>query len=168
MLSRRDEFLIGLGVMALAALILFWIIPGYIAMPRRVRMAALAPNFWPQIIGWTMLACGVALTIKAALAPVTPDRIVDRLGLSRDEALRLAGLGVILVVAHYAIPILGMVWVSMLVFMAFVLLAGGFSHGWGRMGWAVAVAVLLPLLLYLFFYKVAGVAIPQGRFVRLP
>jgi hypothetical protein len=33
---------------------------------------------------------------------------------------------------------------------------------------AVICAVVVPLLLYAFFAHVAGVAIPQGAFVRLP
>jgi len=168
MLSRRDEILIGLGVMAMAAALLFLIIPDHIAMPRRVRLPALAPDFWPRIIGWTMLAAGAGLVVKAAMAPVTPDRIVDSLAVSGSEALRMLGLAVTLVIAYVAIPVVGMVWVSMVVFVVLVLMSGGLQHGWSRVVWAVATAVLLPLILYLFFYKVAGVAIPQGRFVRLP
>ena len=33
---------------------------------------------------------------------------------------------------------------------------------------ALVAAVAVPLVLYLFFAHVAGVAIPQGDFVRLP
>ena len=33
---------------------------------------------------------------------------------------------------------------------------------------AIVSAVAVPLLLYVFFAHVAGVAIPQGNFVRLP
>jgi len=32
----------------------------------------------------------------------------------------------------------------------------------------VVCAVLIPLVLYVFFAHIAGVAIPQGDFVRLP
>jgi putative tricarboxylic transport membrane protein len=163
MLSRRDEILTGLGVMVLAALILWWLIPAYVALPRRVPLRALAPSFWPNIIGWTMLGCGALLAIRAALAPPPPAAIVHRLGSSWAELLRLVALIAIFAGTYYALPVVGMVWASMAAFVLLVLLTGG-----RRLGWGIAAAVLLPLLLYLFFSKVAGVAIPQGQIVRLP
>jgi putative tricarboxylic transport membrane protein len=163
MLSRRDEILTGLGVMVLAALILWWLIPTYVALPRRAPLRALAPSFWPSIIGWTMLACGALLVARAATAPPPPAAVAQGLGFSRAEFLRLAALTSIFAGTYYALPVIGMVWASMAAFVLLVLLTGG-----RRLGWGVAAAVLLPLLLYLFFSKVAGVAIPQGQIVRLP
>lgn len=163
MLSRRDEILIGLGVMVLGALILWWIIPNYIATPRRIPIRALSPAFWPKIIAWTILFCGTVLTARAFFAPVTPDAVADDLSVSRPEALRLLALGAILLGIYFALPVVGMVWVSMIAFALLVLLSGGKHKFWGMIA-----AVVLPLLLYLFFTKVAGVAIPQGQIVRLP
>ena len=163
MLSRRDEILIGLGVMALAALFLWWLIPAYVAIPRRVPMRALAPSFWPIILGWTMMLAGAILTVRAALGPAPPTGTADRVEPRGQELLRLFGLAAIMLATYLAIPVLGMVWVSMLTFLAILLLTGG-----KRLGWGVLVAVLLPLTLYFFFTKVAGVAIPQGQIVRLP
>jgi hypothetical protein len=163
MLSRRDELLIGLGVMALAVLTLWWLIPVYITSPRRVPMLALSPAFWPTIIGWVMLACGAALAIRAAIAPPPPAEMADNLIPTRPEALRLLAVGVILVASYLALPILGMVWTCMISYMALVLLTGG-----QKLGWGLIVAILLPLILYAFFVKIAGVAIPQGQIVRLP
>ena len=163
MLSRRNEIVIGLGVMALAACLLWWVIPTQIDMPQRVRFRALSPAFWPKVISWTMLACGVALTLSAIFGPKTPRAGVDSLAISRPEGLRLAALAVILLATFLALPVLGMVWTCMLAYAALLLLTGG-----RQMGWGLAVAVLLPIVLYLFFSKVAGVAIPQGQIVRLP
>jgi putative tricarboxylic transport membrane protein len=163
MLSRRDEILIGLGVMVLAAFTLWWIIPNYITTPRRVPIKALSPAFWPKIIAWVVLICGAALTLRAALAPKTPNAVADDLSVSRAEGLRLLALGAILVGIYVALPILGMVWVCMIAFALLLLLSGG-----GNLGWGLVTAVVLPLALYFFFTKIAGVAIPQGQIVRLP
>ncbi|MCH8466303.1 MAG: tripartite tricarboxylate transporter TctB family protein [Roseinatronobacter sp.] len=163
MLSRRDEILTGLGVMLLAAATLWWIIPTYIAIPRRVPIKALSPAFWPTIIAWVMLICGALLALRAAFGPVTPDAAADDLSVSRAEGLRLLALGAILVGVYFALPILGMVWVCMIAFALLLLLSGGSNLGWGLL-----TAILLPLALYFFFSKVAGVAIPQGQIVRLP
>lgn len=163
MLSRRDEVLIGLGVMTLAALVLWWLIPAYVAIPRRVPNPALSPSFWPRIIASGMLLCGALLTLRAAIAPPPPDRIAESLWISRDEGLRLAALVAILTGTYFALPVLGMVWACMIAFLLLVLMTGRKHLGWG-----IVTAVVLPLLLYLFFSKVAGIAIPQGQFVRLP
>ncbi len=163
MLSRRAEFLVGLAVMLLAACIIWVLIPGYVTIPRRVPIQALSPSFWPTIIGWTMLLCGGLLALRAVTAPPPPDAITDDLRVPRAEGFRLAALAVLLTVAYLALPVVGMVWTTMVVFVLMVLLTGG-----KRLFWGVALAIILPLVLYFFFTKVAGVAIPQGRIVRLP
>lgn len=163
MLSRRDELLIGLCVAILAAAMLLWIIPGYIDTPRRTPIRALSPAFWPKIIAATMLLCGVILSARALFAPVPPDSVVDSLSISRKEGLRLLAFGAILLGSYLALPVVGMVWVCMIAYALMILLSGGRNLGWGMI-----VAIALPLLLYLFFTKVAGVAIPQGQIVRLP
>lgn len=163
MLSRRDEILVGLMVTAIAALILWWLIPTYVAIPRRVPIKALSPAYWPTVIGWVMLICGVAVVIRAAMAPPPPDAIADDLRVSRPEALRMGALALLLIATFFSLRIVGMVWTSMLLFVALVFLTGSNNRLWG-----VVAAIVLPLALYFFFTKVAGVAIPQGRIVRLP
>ncbi len=163
MLSRRTDLLLGLAVMALAAFVLWWLIPSYVALPRRVPIRALSPSFWPKIICWMMLLCGAALTVRAAMTVPQTDAIVDKSAVSIAEVLRLTGLFAILALTFFALPIVGMVWTCMVAFILLVLMSGGKNLGWG-----IVVGVLLPLLLYVFFTKVAGVAIPQGHFVRLP
>ena len=163
MLSRRDEFLVGVMISAMAALILWWLIPTHVDIPRRVPIRALSPAFWPKVIGWVMLICGVALTLRATLAPPPPDAVADDLRVSRPEGLRLLALGVLLVGAFFSLRIIGMVWTCMIVFVALIWLTGSKHRLWG-----IGVGIVLPLALYFFFTKVAGVAIPQGQIVRLP
>ncbi|WP_071795863.1 tripartite tricarboxylate transporter TctB family protein [Natronohydrobacter thiooxidans] len=163
MLSRRDEILVGLGVTLLAALTLWWLIPAYVVIPRRVPIKALSPAFWPMVIGWVMLICGLAVVIRAAMAPPPPDAIADDLRVSRPEAMRMGALAVLLIAGFYSLRTVGMVWTSMVLFVALVFLTGSKHRVLG-----VVAAILLPLALYFFFTKVAGVAIPQGRIVRLP
>lgn len=163
MLSRRAEILVGLGVMGMAAIVLWVLIPGYIRIPRRVPMVALSPAFWPNVIGWAMLICGGLLTARAATAPPPPDIITHDLRFTRPEVLRVGALAVVLGASYIALPIVGMVWTCMLVYILMVLMTGARRPIWGTI-----IAIVLPLALYFFFTKVAGVAIPQGRIVRLP
>lgn len=76
---------------------------------------------------------------------------------------RLAALAVIMALTMFALPRLGMVWTAMIVFVVTAFL---FKTRHPKI--ALASAVFIPLLLYMFFAHVAGVAIPQGDFVRLP
>ena len=69
----------------------------------------------------------------------------------------------IMIVTMLLLPLLGMVWTSMAVFVATAFLMRT-RHPLT----AMACAILVPLVLYAFFAHVAGVAIPQGEFVRLP
>jgi putative tricarboxylic transport membrane protein len=77
--------------------------------------------------------------------------------------MRLAALAVIMVLVMVGLPRLGMVWTAMLAFLACAYLFRT-RHPIA----AIVCAVVVPLLLYAFFAHVAGVAIPQGEFVRLP
>jgi len=77
--------------------------------------------------------------------------------------LRLLGMAVIMVLTMIALPTLGMVWTSMLVFLFCAFM---FQTRYPKT--AIICAVIIPLVLYAFFAHVAGVAIPQGEFVRLP
>ena len=60
-------------------------------------------------------------------------------------------------------PWLGMVWTSMLAFVALAFLVKT-RHP----ATAFICAIVVPLVLYAFFAHVASVAIPQGELVRLP
>jgi len=60
-------------------------------------------------------------------------------------------------------PSLGLVWTMMLVFSS-----SAFLVGTTYTKTAIICSIVLPLILYLFFAHVAGVAIPQGDYVRLP
>ena len=77
--------------------------------------------------------------------------------------LRMAGLALIMIFTMFALAKLGMVWTSMITFIATALL---FKTRHPVI--AVICAVVVPLLLYSFFAHIAGIAIPQGDFVRLP
>ena len=77
--------------------------------------------------------------------------------------LRLALLGILGVLYVGSIGTLGMVWASVLAFIALAFLIKT-RHPVV----ALIAAVLVPLALYAFFAHVAGVAIPQGDFVRMP
>ncbi len=76
---------------------------------------------------------------------------------------RLGLMALVMVATMYAIPRLGMVWTCALAFVATAFLIRT-RHPVA----ALVSALAVPLVLYAFFAHVAGIAIPQGDFVRLP
>jgi uncharacterized protein YacL len=77
--------------------------------------------------------------------------------------LRLFASVVIMVGLVLVTPTLGLVWTAMIAFglLSIIIRAPAPIV-------SAVVAIALPLVLYAFFAHVAGVAVPQGEFVRLP
>jgi len=159
-----------LGIIALlcAAFLAFIAIPYWVSSPSNIRNIVLAPTFWPYALSGMLALIGLGLLVSPAVIPPAPEQKSDE-SISPDTEqtvapwLRLLGMAVIMVLTMFALPTLGMVWTSMLVFL---LCAFMFQTRYPIT--AIICAVIIPLVLYAFFAHVAGVAIPQGEFVRLP
>ncbi|WGH77306.1 tripartite tricarboxylate transporter TctB family protein [Jannaschia ovalis] len=160
--ERRLHLQLGIGAVLVAALLLFWAIPTWVSSPSNVRNIVLSPLFWPNTLAALTALIGLSLIATALRLPRAEKAASDVH--DRPQAVaRLVGAAVVMVVTFWALPRLGLVWTAMLAFAALAFLVKT-RHP----GWALGSAVLVPLLLYLFFAKVAGVAIPQGEFIRLP
>lgn len=140
-------------------------IPHGVTSPRNVPKAVLSPVFWPQILAGGMAVIGALMVLSSLRArrigaAVSADMAVE----PKDAArwARLAGIAGVMAGYFLAIPWLGMVWASMPAFVAVALLVRT-RHP----VIAVVTAICLPLILYAFFYYVAGVAIPQGKILDL-
>lgn len=163
-LQRRDILIAVASV--LGSMILLWmIIPYTVAQPRSVHSIFLSPRFWPYILATSLLTCSVLLLAQSLLNVWQPLRSVAP---SDDESAsgglwRILIFIVLLGAAYAAIRPLGMVWTTMLLFLAISLVCNRRTPVM-----TVIVAICLPLVLYFFFAKVAGVAIPQGVIQRLP
>lgn len=155
-----------LGIFAcLSALFLgVYAIPQFVSAPSNVQFIILSPVFWPYTLACLTGIVGVLLINSSRgiaqdlLASDEPEDVNRSQGM-----IRLAVMAVIMSVTMLLLPKLGMVWTCMLVFVA-----TAFLYKTRHPVLAVVCAVLIPLLLYAFFAHVAGVAIPQGDFVRLP
>ena len=162
MTPKRIDLQLGAGACILAALLIFVGIPTWVSSPSNVRNIVLSPTFWPYVLSGLAALAGIALLFNGWRADGAPTEDDDPPG---DAAawLRLAAMAAIMVVTMAALPWLGMVWTSMI---AFAMTACLYRTRHPLV--AVICAVLIPLALYAFFAHVAGVAVPQGQFVRLP
>lgn len=156
---------LGIVVSLLALFLVFYAIPSFVFSPSNVGNIILSPLFWPYVLAGLTGIVGLSLLANAFLsAEDTP--FEDEETAQADGSapwLRLGALALIMVLVMVALPQLGMVWTAMLAFAACAFLFRT-RHPIA----AVVCAVIIPLLLYAFFAHVAGVAIPQGDFVRLP
>ena len=174
--SAKADLTFGLGVIALAILMLIVIIPIGVDSPGEIEILALAPAFWPNIIMGLTIVIGLTMSGRAfyrmragdqgesastetaadADAPSEPE-MSDQ---SRSGSTLKAVAAVIIMFGFYfALPELGFVACSIVVILALAFLAG-------ERRWLIVVptAVLVPIALYLFFTHVAVVRIPVGLF----
>ena len=152
---------LGLVALALAAFLAFVAIPSWVSSPSNVRNIILSPTFWPYVLSGFLALTGIGLVLTPANPTTDDDETADTP--AGSSWLRLLGLAIIMGLTMYAMPRLGMVWTCMIAFAAAAFM---FRTRYPKA--ALACAVLVPLVLYAFFAHVAGVAIPQGEFVRLP
>lgn len=165
---KHNDIWLGAGVVTFGVFLLAYAIPVFVSSPSNVRVVFLSPTFWPTIIGWLIIVLGATLILTrmfgvAMGSPETPEADKE----SRDEfvfaMVRLAAIAVIMIGLILAIPVLGMVLATGI---AFALIS--FIVRTRRPLISLTVAIILPLVLYGFFAHVAGVSLPQGRFLTLP
>ncbi len=150
------DFVVGGVTIAFACLALFVLIPLGVEDPGAIDVLALGPAFWPSIISVLLLAMGVIICVQAfrraraghgpeheAGPGFAPGRWLTSLAL-------LAGL-------YAGLHALGMLLTSVIALVLFMLLGGE-----RRPLVLVAVSLLLPAALYVFFRYVANVVIPLG------
>lgn len=154
---------LGIGAVIASLLLLFIIIPYGVSSPATVRNIVLSPLFWPEVVAGITGVVGLAMILLSIGRPGSASKPESDVSNRPAAFLRLAIAAVLMIATMYALPKFGMVWVSMVLF-ALVAFLVRTTHP----KTALVCAVLLPLLLYVFFAHVAGVAIPQGNFVRLP
>lgn len=166
---KSNDIWLGAGVVAFGIFLLVYAIPVYVSSPSNVRVLFLSPTFWPIIISWLIIILGASLIFTASFATKTElaeqQAVADQM--DRQDVLyaiaRLVAAAIIMAGIVLATPSLGMVLATGLAFALFsaVVLTP-------RPIAAVVVAIVLPLVLYAFFAHVAGVSVPQGRFLSLP
>ena len=177
------ERLTGIGVLVLGLLVFFVLIPRGVDQPGNVEHAALAPDFWPRIIAVVIALMGLLLAIKPAREDDGEKGVGEGgegngagessgagEGSGGGEAVvrwpqRLPGLAVTLgalFVFYFLIPFLGMVASGAALIFGLMVYAG--ERRWPR---GAAIAVGVPVALYLFFVYVASIPIPLGVFESL-
>lgn len=168
---------VGGGIIVLAMLGYFVLIPVGIDSPNSVPFLALAPAFWPNIIMALLVLLGLLLLIQGLMAirsdasqnsTMPPQQVTDQSEINPSDSQHagrplIASAAIILLFVYYAaLQTLGFVAASMLILPIYMLLAGVRNYLLiGLLG------IGLPVGLYFFFTTVARVALPLGVFETL-
>ena len=161
--DRSIQLQLGIGAVVAAAFLLLVAIPAWVSSPSNVPNIILSPLFWPWALAGLTGIAGLGMILTAIREPKPSEPEISDVNDKPKAWGRLVSVAAVMVLAMLLMPRIGMVWTSMLIFVATAYLVRT-SHP----KTALISAVLVPLVLYAFFAHVAGVAIPQGDFVRLP
>jgi len=161
--DRSIQIQLGIGAIAASVFLIAIAIPFWVSSPSNVRNIILSPIFWPNVLAAITGLIGVGLIVTSIAGP-RPETSAASDVADRPAAFRrLAIMAVIMAATVLVMPRVGLVWTAMVTFVSTAFLVKT-KHP----RTAVVCAVLIPLVLYVFFAHIAGVAIPQGDFVRLP
>ena len=152
----NKHFFSGVFMLAVGLLLLLFLIPFGIDTPKKIRFAALSPTYYPQIVALILSVIGLAIIFKNR-QPLTTKGTDDLDEVHPNAKMRICGFLVLLAVYSLSLEFLGFVLSGGLALAASLILAGE-----RRAFIIMAISLLLPISLFLFFYKVAYVPVPNG------
>ena len=146
----------GLLMLVLGVVFLLVLIPQGIVEPKKVKYAALSPSYYPRFVAIALIALGLAVSVRSLLPRRVGDAAIEQTAHPNAIVRTVIVFGILAIYAT-VIPYLGFIVASTLVLITMLWLAG--ERRWYCL---LPIAVLLPVLLYFFFLKVANVPIPLG------
>ena len=161
MVDKTLNLRIGIVVLLLSVLLFVYAIPNWVQSPQDINNIFLSPRFWPQVIAGLGCISGILLIIanfrgnEGSIEGDSNDKI--------SGIVRLIVMFFIMVAIYVGVTTLGMVWTAMLGFIGVSILLKNKNYVTG-----ILVAILLPLVCYIFFKHVIGTNIPQGLILSLP
>jgi putative tricarboxylic transport membrane protein len=158
MTPNSRDVIVGFTVVLFAGFTLLVLIPQGIPTPGRTAPGQMLPDFWPRVITSGLVAIGVLIALLAIFAPT-----VEEAGEELDEphppmvaTLKVVTAIVLMFGYLWLIQLIGMVVASMIAIPLFSVL-----YGERRVWIYVPLAIVLPVLLYVFFRHVASIPIPD-------
>ena len=161
--EKALQMRLGLGALLVALLFIFIAIPNWVSAPSNIQNVFLSPLFWPYTLAVLTGIVGLGLIAASLRLPSNTEALHEPVEKPMVAMLRMVAIALIMMTSMFLFSRLGMVWTSMLAF-----LATAFLVKTRHPKTALVCALVIPLVLYAFFAHVAGVAVPQGNFVRLP
>ncbi len=151
----------GLGIAVFFGIVLAIAIPNYVPEPAFIPGFALAPDFWPEVISIAGLVFGLiaaGTTLAGQVQPVLPSEVAEDSTPCGTAVWRLLMLVAALVGFVVLADIVGFLLASIVLTAVAILLTGERR----LLSWGLALAVLMPAALYLFFTDALGTQFPSG------
>ncbi|MBN3563128.1 tripartite tricarboxylate transporter TctB family protein [Aliamphritea spongicola] len=171
----KKDIGIGLAGITLALSGIFYLIPRFIVVPQQLDSLALSPAFWPNIIMGILLFTSTVILFQGLVARrrqrCSPTKKTDSLSTESTDTYPLDGPRTIVLCAavgiffcyYWLIDHIGILLSSVLALLALMGLGGE-----RRLKVLLPLAIILPVVLYYFFTRVAHVYLPQGIFYSYP
>lgn len=154
-LMHSKNFWAGMVMLLLGLAVILLLIPIGVDEPRRIKYAALSPSYYPRIIAICLSLLGLVITVRSVVAP--PTDTAEESENRPDAFQRIAVVFGILLAMALVLTTLGFIVTTALALGAAIWFAGERNYVL-----IVSMAILIPLALYFFFLKVAGIPIPLG------
>ena len=142
------------------------VIPRGVQVPESIQSAALSPDFWPKIIGYSAIVAALFMLLEAvgiqsveqSLSPEEQEGV--DLSYSRlTGSFKVGTVIVALFVFYFSLTTLGLVVASIIMMAALM-----WFFGERKFILIASLSISIPIALYLFFRHVASVPIPLGVF----
>jgi len=152
----NKHFFSGVFMLAVGLLLLLLLIPFGIDTPKKIRYAALSPTYYPQIVAIILSVIGAAIIFRNRKSFRVKE--AEELDVAHPNAqIRIIIFLALLAAYALSLEFLGFVLSGALALATSLILAGE-----RRAIFILAMSLLLPISLFLFFYKVAYVPVPNG------
>ena len=161
MVDKKLNLRIGIVSLLSSVFMVVYAIPHWVQSPQNIDNIFLAPRFLPYFIAG--LGCVVGILLIVTNFRGKEDSVEKEGDEKKSGLIRLGVMFLIMVGIYYGVSTLGMVWTVMLGYIGVSILLQNKNYIFG-----IAVAILLPLLCYVFFRHVIGSNIPQGLLLSLP
>lgn len=152
---RNRNLISALLMLAFGACIIWILIPIGVAEPKKVKYAALSPSYYPRIVAIALMVLGAGVLLRSFTSKTTnADAPTDR----HPQATQRT-FGFLFILLLFAVSLK---WLGFIIASAIAMFLGLLLGGERRFTFMIPLSVLLPLLLYFFFLKVARIPIPLG------
>jgi len=152
--DRAKDFYLGLILLAFALILFLWLTPSYVGAPLAQSHLKVRPNTFPNLIAYVLALLAILLIYNSPLTSKDATRVEDK----RFSWLIILCLA-ILFSYYLGVRVIGMLPASIVVL--FVLMR---TYGFRSWFLSILFALVLPFLLFVFFEKLAQVALPRGIF----
>lgn len=164
MAKTRKNIYLGVGLIFVFGIVLLFVIPKAIVVPANIKILSLRPDFWPGLLCVALIVISFFLVIVSCYEnrvsknlPERPASLPPKTLTKSSEIIKPLIVITGLIAYYYAIEPLGIIIASILALFGLALLYG--ERKFSRL---IPLAVLLPIVVYFFFSKVANVFLPTG------